>query len=361
MNLLFLTYQGDVAGSTNSIAYLSQGLAQRGHQVYMGCRKESLLYSMLQESPVHLLPMEFKGKLDRKNMQQIRDAVHTYNIQLINAQSSADRYTSIFARWLYKLPAKVVHTRRNYPKSMGGWLQNTFYTKGTDKIVVNSPEMKRAFVKMGIAPEHLHVIYNGLPADRFQLLDPQKVEALRKQWNIDSNQQVIGFVGRQKNQQQLIAALPYLSEKLSVIFVGIDETYLQEAIGTHQPKQRIICTGILPSEEAIQYFGLFDVKVLASLEGFGLVLVEAMGMGVPVIGTNAMGIKNVIEDGTSGLLFEEGNARDLADKIQLVLENEALRETLIRNGRHRALHTFSMENTIQAYEAFFSELIGKES
>lgn len=359
MNLLFLTYQGDLAGSTNSIAYLTQGLAKRGHQVYMGCRKDSLLYTMLENSSVHLLPMEFKGKLDRHNMRQIRDAVQKHDIQLINAQSSKDRYTSIFARWLYKLPIKVVHTRRNYPKSMGGWLQNTLYTKGTDKIVVNSQEMKNAFLKMGIPANHLHVIYNGLPAERYQLLEPKEVERLRAKWQIDPSHKVIGFVGREKNQQQLIAALPHLHEQLTVIFVGIEEEYLSKALTSFTPKQRIICTGVLPTKEAIQYYGLFDVKVLASLEGFGLVLVEAMGMGVPVIGTNAMGIKNVIEDGRSGLLFEKGNDRDLAEKIKLVLEEGPLREKLIRNGKERALHTFSMENTIKGYEKFFSELLYK--
>lgn len=359
MNLLFLTYQGDVAGSTNSIAYLTKGLAERGHQVYMGCRKESLLYSMLQDSSVHLIPMEFKGKFDRNNMRQIRDAVHTYNIRLINAQSSADRYTSIFSRWLYKLPVKVVHTRRNYPKSIGGWLQNTLYTKGTDKIVVVSEEMKKAFIKMGIPHSHLQVIYNGLPKERFQLPEAGKTEELRKQWQLDPSHKIIGFVGRQKNQQQLIAALPYLPEKLTIIFVGIGEAYLQEALITYRPSQRIICTGVLPSEETLQYYGLFDVKVLASLEGFGLVVVEAMGMGVPVIGTNAMGIKNVIEDGKSGLLFEEGNAQNLAEKIKLVLENDDLRVQLIRNGKERALGTFSMENTVKAYEEFFHDLTDK--
>jgi glycosyltransferase involved in cell wall biosynthesis len=357
MNLLFLTYQGGIAGSTNSISYLAQGLANKGHNVFIGCRKESLLYSMLENSPVHLLPMQFKGKLDRDNMRQIRDAVKEHDIQLINAQSSKDRYTSIFARWLYKLPVKVVHTRRNYPKSMGGWFQNSLYTKGTDKIVVVSEEMKKAFIKMGIPENHLKVIYNGLPEERLQLLDPRKTEQLRYQLKINPSHKIIGFVGRRKNQQQLISALPHLTEKLTVIFVGIEEDYLQEALSNYKPKQRIICTGILPAEEAFQYYGLFDVKVLASLEGFGLVLIEAMGMGVPVIGTNAMGIKNVIEDGKSGLLFEDGNPRDLAEKIKLVLENDKLRAQLIRNGKERALHTFSMENTVQAYEQFFSDLI----
>ena len=360
MNLLFLTYQGDMAGSTNSIYFLTKGLAERGHQVYMGCRKESLLYQMLQDTKVQPLPMTFKGKLDGHNMRQIRDAVQRYDIQLINAQSSLDRYTSIFARWRYKLPVKVVHTRRNFPQSIGGWIQSTFYAKGTDKIVAVSDELKKGLVKMGIPASHLHVIYNGVPKERYQLLDPEKVNSLRKKWNLDPTHKVIGFVGRNKRQDQLIEALQYLDQDITVIFVGITEEYIAEDLKKHAPRQRIICTGKISAEEVIQYYALFDVKVLASYEGFGLVLVEAMGMGVPVVGTNAMGIKNTVEDGVSGLLFEDKNTEDLAKKVRLILEDQDLRQNLIRNGLERAHQQFSVDNTVRNYEEFFGSLINGE-
>lgn len=360
MNLLFLTYQGDVAGSTNSIAYLTKGLAERGYRVYMGCRKESLLYTMLQDSPVHLLPMEFKGKLDRKNMRQIRDAVHTYNIQLINAQSSKDRYTSIFARWLYKLPVKVVHTRRQKPESIGGWLQNSFYVKGTDKIVVVSDGLKNTFVEKGMPADHLKVIYNGISRERFDAHRPTRTQELRKAFQLSPTDRVIGFVGRKKNQDQLLEALALLPEDLTVLFVGLEEKNLALFLEKAPPRQRLIFAGQVAPEEVINFYPLFDMNVLAStMDGFGLVLVEAMGMGVPVIGTNYPGINDVIENGKSGLLFENKNTRDLAEKIRLVLENHELRLQLIRNGKERALHTFSMENTVKAYENFFYELIGK--
>ncbi|HEX2956667.1 MAG TPA: hypothetical protein VHO70_07540, partial [Chitinispirillaceae bacterium] len=68
MNILILTYQGDMAGSTNSIAFLSRGLAERGHTVVVGCRKESLLFSMLQNTPVIVEPMVFHGRFDLNNI-----------------------------------------------------------------------------------------------------------------------------------------------------------------------------------------------------------------------------------------------------------------------------------------------------
>lgn len=358
MKLLILTYQGDMAGSTNSIAYLARGLAERGHQVYVGCRKESLLYGMLQNSPVQLLPMTFKGKLDRHNMRQIRDAVQKHDLQLINAQSSKDRYTSIFARWLYKLPVKVVHTRRQKPESIGGWLQNTFYVKGTDKIVVVSDGLKDTFVQKGIPAHHLQVIYNGIHKERFQAHRPARTEELRRKYGLSPADQVIGFVGRKKKQEQLLEALAFLPEDLTVLFVGIEESELASFLQKTPIRQRLIFAGKVPPEEVINYYPLFKLNVLAStMDGFGLVLVEAMGMGVPVLGTNYPGINDVIEEGQSGLLFEDGNTPELAEKIKLILDEPSLREKLIRQGKERALHTFSMENTLKGYEKFFSGLI----
>ena len=150
MNILFLTYQGDIAGSTNSISYLAKGLADKGHNIYVGCRKESLLYSMLQNTKVNLIEMTFKSKLDFQNMKHIREVVKKYKIEIINAQSSKDRYSSIFAKIFYKLPVKIVHTRRQTPKSSGIFIQNWFYNTFTDLIVAVSDEVKEELVKNGI-------------------------------------------------------------------------------------------------------------------------------------------------------------------------------------------------------------------
>lgn len=356
MNLLLLTYQGDIAGSTFSIAYLAKGLAERGHQVYVGCRRESLLYRLLQDSAAHPVAMQFRGKFDRKNMQHIRELVQTHDIALINAQSSKDRYHSIFARWIHKLPVKVVHTRRQKPESIGGWLQNTFYVKGTDKIVVISDELKNTFVSKGFPANHLQVIYNGLPRERFESHNPARTAAIREQYGILPTDKLIGCVSRKKNQEQLLEALQYLDKDLKVLFVGIEEKELNTK--EFPVAQQLIFTGQVPTEDVINYYPLFNVKVLPStMDGFGLALIEAMGMGIPVVGTNAQGIKNVIEDGESGLLFEDGDTKGLAEKIKMVLERQELRFKLIENGKKRAYHTFSMDNTVKEYESFFAQML----
>ena len=149
MNILLLTYEGKMAGSTNSISFLALGLAEKGHKVYVCCRRESLLYTLLENSNVNLIPMKFRGRFSLKDVLFLKQLVQRNNIHIINAQSSKDRYISIFTRWLLAKKVIVVHTRRQRPRSMGGSIQNWFYVKGTDKVVVVGDELKKVFIENG--------------------------------------------------------------------------------------------------------------------------------------------------------------------------------------------------------------------
>lgn len=192
MNILFLTYQGGPAGSTYSLAYLAAELSQRNHQVWVGCSSRSLLWKLLDASLAHRVPMEIASRFDRTNITTISKLVRTCSIDIINAQSSKDRYTSILARWLYQLPCKVVHTRRQLSKSQ--LLAGKFHQLGTDKIIAVSQGVKQSLVSTGMRAEHIHVIYNGTPAEKYDTLNPSQVEALRVRYQIAEQDVVIGSV-----------------------------------------------------------------------------------------------------------------------------------------------------------------------
>lgn len=362
MNILFLTYQGDMAGSTNSILFLAKGLADRGHNVFVGCRKESLLYKLILNTRAIPVEMVFKGRIDLENIRCIRDLVIQKKIQIINAQSSLDRYTSILSRWLYKYDVKIVHTRRQTPKSSGGWLQRKFYVKGTDSIITVSKALKRTFVKKGFPESHIQVIHNGTPTGRYKTISPVKTENIKKKFKIYKNDIVVGCVSRHKRQYQLIEALKYLPDHYKVIFVGIEKDKLQEQIERLKPNQTIHFAGRVNGKEVLDYYSIFDVHVLPSItEGFGLVLVEAMALGVPVVGTASEGILDVIQDEENGLLFPDGDVIRLAEQIKRLIENKELRNKCIANGKFTALEKFSIENTLNQYELFFMNLIASAS
>lgn len=363
MNILFLTYQGDIAGSTNSISYLAKGLSEKGHNIYVGCRKESLLYSLLSDTKVNLIEMKFKSKLDFDNMKHIRDIVKKYNIDLINAQSSKDRYTSNFAKLFYKLPVKVVHTRRQTPKSSGIFIQNWFYNKFTDLIIAVSDEVKKELVKSGIKENKVEIIYNGTPDYKYKTVDLSREKELRKKYSYSSEDIILGSISRKKEQDQIIEALARLPENYKLLLIGIQEKEYEEykeLIDRLGIEKRIISLGMISGEETLNHYQILDMDILASnMEGLSQSLLEAMYLGVPVIATKAAGNISLIKDRENGLFFNDGDIEKLTKNIEEIVQNKELRETLIKNGEKTAKVDFSIDKVVENYENTFQKLIKK--
>lgn len=361
MNILITTSQGGIAGSTFSISYLADGLLQYNHSVHVACKREMPLAAMVMGSgKINHHDVSFKRYFHWKDIRQLAQIVKACRIDIINAQSGIDRNACILAKWIFRLRVRIVFTRRQRPRDEP-WIKRWFHLRGADSIVVISDELKQLFIKKGYSGNRLKVIYNGVPSGLQDAVDPKKVEELRGVLKLRSTDKVIGCLARYKDQVQLIEALQYLDNSYTVLFVGIEQHQVQAAINTFNPEQRLIFTGRIPHAEAIHFFPLMQVKVLPSgMDGFGMALVEAMLMKIPVIGTSFGGIKNVIEHGKSGFLFEAGAVDELASCIERICTDQDLRAQFIRNGYSNAIRKFSIERTVQKYHQLFNELLADE-
>lgn len=104
------------------------------------------------------------------------------------------------------------------------------------------------------------------------------------------------------------------------------------------------------------WFEAADLLVHPSYsEGLGSVILEAMGSGLPVIGTRAGGIPDIIEHQRSGLLIEPGDAKGLAEAIEHIRTDSELRDTLAA-GRAAKLQDFLIENTAQRYAKLYTQI-----
>jgi len=362
MNILFLTEEGGLTGNTRSTSYLAKGLAKKSHNVWVGCKKDSLLHQFLCESDVNLEFMKFTGKLDFATIRVIRDLVRNKNIQIICPQSSADRYLSIFANKFYKLDTNIVHTRRQKPLSSGGALQRAFYIKNTRKIVVVSDSLKQILIDEGYPADHIEVIYNGIPEDFYIGANDSRLKKLRQKFRLTPENKVVGCISRLKNQKQLVEAMQYLPDDIKLMFVGIEPGKFDSLAMQLKIENEIIYAGIIDPEDVVDYYRLFDLFVLPStMDGFGLVLVEAMGLGVPVIGTRFGGIIDVLDNQKNGLWFEDGDIKGLAGKIKSVLFDDSIRGELIENGYIAARERFTVQKTIDNWEKFFMRIIEKKA
>ncbi len=356
MKILFTTHQGELAGSTMSIYYLSKGLAERGHQIHVGVRKGTLLWQKLSDiQNLTLHDLQIDSYIDRKACQQIKKIVRDNQIQIINAQGGKDRNLTILSKWLFGLDVKIVFTRRQRPRNEP-WIKRWFHTRGTDKIIMISNGLKEIFLSKGYHSDHMKVIHNAVPSDLESAINQEKVEVLKAQYAITGTT-VVGCLSRKKSQEQLLEAFKYLPEEYLGLFVGIGEEEVDEKLVSNL-KQPLIFTGLLNHEEALHHLKLMDVNVLPSyLDGFGLVLVESMLLEVPVVGSNFGGIPDVIEDGKTGLLFENGNPKQLAEQIQRIIENKQLSERLKKEGKKVAKEKFSIETMLNNYESFFQSIL----
>lgn len=185
--------------------------------------------------------------------------------------------------------------------------------------------------------------------DSFNAVDERK--KLRDKYSIPLDGFLFGYVGRinaDKGINELISAFCILQKKYNNIYlmlVGmldntnpIDKTNMKIA----QENDHIVLTGNVPPIMVYHYMAMFDVLTHPTYrEGFGKVLQEAMGVRLPIITTNVPGPSEVVENGISGLLVNVRDVNDLVKKMDLVYNNNELREQIAKGGRKRAERYFN--------------------
>ena len=144
--------------------------------------------------------------------------------------------------------------------------------------------------------------------------------------------------------------------KLLLIGEGPDTPLIRQ-----MAKERNLCKHVRflgNQEDVANIYSLADLLFLTSeKESFGLVALEAMACGKPVIATRAGGIPEVVIDGETGFTRPIGDIEGMAEKALLLLTNNALYEAFSRNAMDRAYHTFSHEKIVKQYEKIYEQLL----
>lgn len=192
---------------------------------------------------------------------------------------------------------------------------------------------------------------------------------LREKYGVPQDAFVYGYVGRinaDKGINELIAAFDQVKktgEDVYLVLVGmLDDAnpITRKNLDYAQQAQDVVLTGNVPPDEVYPHMAMFDVLTHPTYrEGFGKVLQEAMGMRLPIITTNVPGPSEVVEGGVSGVLVEAMNSDDLADKMQTVYADAALRESLAAAGRKRAETYFDRPIMLNNILLDMNEITGK--
>jgi phosphatidylinositol alpha-1,6-mannosyltransferase len=175
----------------------------------------------------------------------------------------------------------------------------------------------------------------------------------------------VGRLVQHKGIEQLIDAMPLLPPPARLLIVGEGDMRAQfeERARASAASDRITFLGRATHAELPDIYRGCDVFVLPSvsrLEAFGIVALEAMASGLPVVASDIPGVREVVEEGVEGRLANPLDPRDLADKINDLLVDPLRRARYGRNGRAKVLRDYTWEHVAaRVHEVYELVLHGK--
>ena len=142
---------------------------------------------------------------------------------------------------------------------------------------------------------------------------------------------------------------------LIIVGDGPERENLEKLTATLDLSSNVIFTGF--REDTHLFYKIVDIFLLSSFsEGTAMTLLEAMATGIPCIVTDVGGNPEIIEDMDTGFCVPSDDSNTLAEKINLLIENRALREKMGRAGRKRFEKHFSARKMAEQYEAIYDKL-----
>lgn len=171
----------------------------------------------------------------------------------------------------------------------------------------------------------------------------------KKKYN---NKIVIGNISRltrEKGQQFIIKAAPIVLRHIknaSFVLVGDgpDKKFYEKLIKKNRLEEKFLITGFANNKN--EYLSKMDIFVFPTtwrLEGFGIVAIEAMERGIPVIASNIGPVPEIVDDDITGILFKPGDSRELAKQIVTLSKNKKMRSWLGGNGRKKVVKQYNIE------------------
>jgi len=280
--------------------------------------------------------------------------IHPNTVAAIASRGVAD------VRWLQSIQTTQPSPRWHW------WLQR-IVQHAAEKVLVPSESVAQVARDWADVPtEKVVVIPNAIDLPRTTGLGP--VPTTSKVREPQSSQSAyiphapaargtgkrVGFIGRLdpiKRVPDLIAAIAQLPAEytLDVWGEGAHRKAIEAAIAKHQLSGRVTLHGAISSPTAA--LEQIDCLVLPSAaEGFGLVLIEAMAAGVPVVATRVPGIREVVREDQTGLLVPLGDPASIAAAVTRVTTDDSLRSRLVANGLREVEAKYTWDRVLPLYE-----------
>lgn len=271
---------------------------------------------------------------------------------------------ALFLKKVYGIPyintihGEEVHLSKRYHMLFAlRWLVNN-----SSKTITNSTATRNFSIEAGLDGEKIDVIPFGVETDFFRPLEVYKDPDI---FQILS----VGYLIERKGFEYLIRAMPLVLKehenvRLKIVGSGPLESKLKSLIYELELADKVEIVKNVSDEELLMIYNSADLFVLPSIvdsqgntEGLGVVLLEAMACGLPVIGSDVGGISDIIENGKNGFLVKEKDITALSYCIIKIINDKGILSCLSNNGYKSVKNKFSWNKIANYYQNIYLNIL----
>jgi len=369
MRILHVITTINRGGAESHLVELATGQAARGHAVAIAYLKgDGYWTERLRQAGIHVARLRLSRYGDLRPLLRLRRLLREWRPDLVHAHlPPAELYARLALLGSGRRPPLVISKHNDEPfyywpalEGLGRWV-----ARRARRMIVISDAV-RAYMRdrLGISDALMRTVHYGIDPRPYDAVDPQASERLRAAWGAEPGDLVIGTVARLVPQKALHVLLTAFARfaataqcRSRLVLVGNGPLLGELQALAHQLGigDAVVWAGF--RDDIPTVMAAFDVFALTSIyEGFGLVLLEAMAAGRPVVATAVSAIPEVVADGETGLLCAVGDANAIAAAFRR-LEDAALRGRLGEAGRARAREVFALDRMTDATLAIYRDCL----
>ncbi len=372
-------YLPGVSGVITAIENYRKELEKQGHQVFIFAPecgfyqdKNSKVFRFrsvdLHYKMSYPLPIAPSSRIGRKIKQLKLDIIHTQHF------FACGQLAWYYAKKLNTPLVFTYHTRYDlytdylpvFPKEISVpfiQLFCAFYADACDGVIAPSRDVKELLLKYKVKTP-ITVLPSGIDLEKFSRRDSQ---IMRAKYNLSKDNILLLTVSRlgpEKNLLFLLKAFQkiesaYPEARFMLVGEGPSKKDLEAQSAKMGLKEKVIFTGEIPNEKIPSFYSCADIFIFSSTsETQGLVVLEAMASGLPVVAVEANGVKDMIENKKNGFLCSQ-NIYEFSKTILRLIKNPDLRKKVSENAI-KTVQNYSVEKSAKKLVEFYKKVQKQE-
>ena len=367
---IFLLNALDIYGGGEFFVYqLGKKLTQNGHNVWISCREDSVLYSKSINDGIKVFPVDYppnsgKGKL-WKNSKILARFIKENKIDIVHSNTNYDRTAGAFAAKLSGIKhVSNVHSFHSISHNLTHWHRNRFLihhflADGTciKDLLINEDK---------IDPAKITLLHLGLDPEQNKK-DPETRKKIRNEFNVKDDEILIGNVARMvpfKGQEFLIRAYievmnAFPKSRLMIVGDGELSQMLQKLAAELGVDERTIFPGFRSDIKAM--YSAFDIYAHTSIEGggeaFPFALLHALAQELPMVITRVGDMPAMVEEGVNGFVLKDKDVKGISEKLMLLCGDEKLRFEMGKSSYDLLLRKFTVDIMTENIEKVYRKVL----